>query len=71
MNHTRLTTLVNIKSMLGARNKTLPNPIVLNNSGIQIHGGLVFKFFIVVPNGVQGVPMMDAHSTISTFVTPV
>jgi hypothetical protein len=71
MNHARLATLVNIKSMLGVRNKTLPNPTVLNNSGIQIHGGIVFKFFTVVPNGVQGVPMMDAHSTRSTFVIPV
>jgi hypothetical protein len=71
MSHTRLAILRNIKSMLRARNKTLPNPTMLNNNGIQIHGGLVLEFFTTIPDGVQGVLVMDAHSTKPMFVIPI
>jgi hypothetical protein len=38
LNHTKLATFRSIEFVHGARNRTLPYPIVLNNSGIQIHG---------------------------------
>jgi hypothetical protein len=48
--------------MLGVRNKILLNPTTLNNSGIQIHGGLIPHFLVTIVDGVQGVHVMFAHS---------
>jgi hypothetical protein len=39
LNHIKLATLENTKSILGIRNRTLPDPTTLNNNGIQTHGG--------------------------------
>jgi hypothetical protein len=71
ISHTRLATLKSIESMLGARNRRLPNPTVLNNSGIQIHRGLVLQFSTTILNGVQGVFVTTAHSTKSMIVIMV
>jgi hypothetical protein len=49
--------------MSRVRNIALPNPTLLNNRGIQIHGGLVPQFFTIIINGVQGVLMTIAHPT--------
>jgi hypothetical protein len=55
--------------MLGANNRVLPDSTTLNNSAIQIHGRLVLHFFTTITNGVQGVPMMTAHSTRNVLIT--
>jgi hypothetical protein len=52
LSHTRLVTLKSTKFVPRARNKTLPNPTTLNNSGIQIHERLVSQFFTTFINGV-------------------
>jgi len=58
-----MVTLDNTKSILGTNNKILPNSTTLNNSGIQIHGGLVSHSFTMISNGMQGVPTMTTQST--------
>jgi hypothetical protein len=63
LSHTRLVTLRSIKSMFGARNKTLLKPTTLNNSAIQIHGGPILQFLIVVIDGVEIVHVIIAHPT--------
>jgi hypothetical protein len=71
LNHTRVVTLGNTKSILGTNNKILPDSTTLNNSGIQIHGGLVSHFFTMISNGMQGVPTMATHSTKYVLITSI
>jgi len=58
LSHIRLAIFRSTKSMLGARNRVLPNPTMLNNSGIQIHGG---QLLIMVIDGVRRIYVTTTH----------
>jgi hypothetical protein len=61
LSHTKLATFKSTKFVLGTRNRTLIDSIVLNNSCIQIHGRLILQSFTMVIDGVQGVLVMVTH----------
>jgi hypothetical protein len=67
LSHIRLATFKSTESVFGARNKTVLNPTTLNNSGIQIHGGPISQFFIIVIDGVHIVHVITAHPTRSHY----
>jgi hypothetical protein len=52
LNHTRLATLRSTKSMLGIRNKILPDSTTFYKSGIKIHAGPILHFLTTIINGV-------------------
>jgi len=68
LSHIRLVILRSTKPMLGARNRILPNPTMLNNNGIQIHGG---KLLIMVIDGVQRIYVTTTHLIRSMPITSI
>jgi hypothetical protein len=64
VNHARLATFKSTKSMLGLRNKTLPNTIIPQHNGITFHGGManiIPQFFTIVNDGVLRVHVMVTY----------
>lgn len=52
MSNAKLATFQRTKSVLGLRNKTLPNFIMFKSNGVLIHGRLVLQFFMTDDDGV-------------------